>query len=203
MFQPTNRQKKDTRVFYDDQGGILVSFWDKGTKPVLLLDTCNRIVPVPDVGEKPCTVKLYNETKSGFDVADKRVRGLSCKRKCRRWPFAIFSNMVDVAGNNGAILHYNKHPNIVQKSEQHYTFLKNCGYQLIDAHIKRRIIIETGISKKSKAAIQDLGYEVRDQSPSLHPIRLQKSKRCSFCPYSRDRKTFVCCRLRQMQKTDL
>lgn len=186
-----NRTKKDTRVYYDDNGTVLVSFWDKGTKPVLLLDTFNPTVPVPDVGEKPSTVKFYNETKSGVDVADKRVRGLSCKRKCRRWPFAIFSNMVDVAGNNGSILYYSRRLNVVQKSEQHYTFLKNCGYQLIDAHIRRRIINDTSLAKSTKAAIHDLGYEI--QSQSLQPIRLQKSKRCSFCPYSRDRKTFICC----------
>ena len=40
------RIKKDTRVFYNDQGTALVSFWDKKNKPVLLLDSFHRVVPI-------------------------------------------------------------------------------------------------------------------------------------------------------------
>ena len=64
------RIKKDTRVFYNDQGTALVSFWDKKNKPVLLLDSFHRVVPIPQAPEKAL---LYNSTKSGVDVADKKV----------------------------------------------------------------------------------------------------------------------------------
>ena len=76
------RIKKDTRVFYNDQGTALVSFWEKKNKPVLLLDSFDRVVPIPQAPEKPLSVNFYKSTKSGVDIADKKVRGLSCKRKC-------------------------------------------------------------------------------------------------------------------------
>jgi hypothetical protein len=96
------RVKKDTKVFYNQDGAVLVSFWEKSSKPVLLIDTLHKTV------QKCSTVLQYNRTKSGVDIFDKRVKGFSCKRKRRRWLYAIFSNVIDMATNNtGIIFNYN------------------------------------------------------------------------------------------------
>jgi hypothetical protein len=134
------RQRKDTKIYKEEQHGtFLVSFWDKGAKPVLLLDSFYPTVPTPERNTKAISILEYNRTKSGVDIADKRLRGLTCKRKCRRWPYAIFSNMVDVSTNNASIIYSSRHPNESRKQEQHYAFLKALGYQLIHAHIQKRL----------------------------------------------------------------
>jgi hypothetical protein len=92
------RIKKDTKVFYNANGVILVSFWDKGVTPVILIDTLHRIVPLPEINHKCASMLAYNRTKSGVDTFDKRIRGFSCKRKCRRWPYAIFSISLPTTG---------------------------------------------------------------------------------------------------------
>jgi hypothetical protein len=116
------RIKKDTKVFYNADGVILVSFWDKGVTPVILIDTLHRIVPLPEINHKCASVLAYNRTKSGVDTFDKRIRGFSCKRKCRRWPYAIFSNIIDIATNNGCIIFNDGVSDKERKEENHYQF---------------------------------------------------------------------------------
>jgi hypothetical protein len=102
------RVKKDTKVFYNQDGAVLVSFWEKSSKAVLLIDTLHKTAPIPPVNQKCSTVLQYNRTKSGVDIFDKRVKGFSCKRKRRRGLYAIFSNVIDMATNNsGIIFNYN------------------------------------------------------------------------------------------------
>ena len=146
------RSKKDTRIFEDDNGTLLTSFWDKRTKPVLLLDSLHTHVSAPPQGTKPESVLMYNQTKSGVDVADKRIRGFTCKRKSRRWPYAMFSNMIDIATNNATIILNSIAPK-ARKGEQHYKFLRDLAHQLVDANIKRRIEFSHHLNPISKAAI--------------------------------------------------
>lgn len=193
-----NRVRKDSKILYDSDGTILVSFWDKGASPVTLIDTFHKIVPVPDVNSKACTVLEYNRTKSGVDIADKRFRGFSCKRKCRRWPYAVFSNMIDIACSNGSIIYSS---GCTRNQERHYKFMKSTGYQLVDDQIKRRLSSGTLglLSSKIKSAMIAIGYDVNDHTssansqPSISSVRLPKAVRCAFCDRSADRKTFSAC----------
>ena len=188
------RQRKDTRVFSDEKGTSLVSFWDKGAKPVLLVDSFHPNVPVPEISEKPATVLMYNNTKSGVDIADKRLRAFTCKRKCRRWPYAMFSNMIDVATNNASIICHLRKVGETRKQEQHYTFLRTLGYQLVDGNIRKRIRENQWLLSSTKAAMERLGYVLGDNNAvSAEPERMPKSKRCYLCDVKKDRKTFVCC----------
>ena len=60
-----------------------------------------------DVGSetKPEVIKCYNSTKGGVDTMDRLVRGYSTKQMTRRWPMAIFYNMVDVGALNALIVY--------------------------------------------------------------------------------------------------
>jgi hypothetical protein len=53
-------------LFYYSEGKLLCSFWDTKSKPVLLLDSFEK-VGVHEKGKKPDTVLHYNKTKSGVD----------------------------------------------------------------------------------------------------------------------------------------
>jgi len=96
------RQKKSA-VYYSSQDQLLLSFWDKGHKPVLLLSTTHTSPSNADNG-LPEIVSFYNSTKSGVDNLDHMVRFYTCRRKCCRWPYTFFCNIVDVALVNANIL---------------------------------------------------------------------------------------------------
>ena len=189
--QTANRVKKDTKVYYNDDATVLISFWDKGNRPVLLFDTFHRNVDIPAVGEKPSTVLQYNKTKSGVDIADKRVRGLSCKRKCRRWPYAIFSNVVDIACNNASIIFAAQHPEI-RRQEAHYLFNKNAGYQLLKEQLNRRAN-KRNLKENSKIALRQMGIAIGNPRLAPAAVNLQRQTRCALCPRNVDRKTKLAC----------
>lgn len=96
------RQKKSA-VYYTSQDQLLLSFWDKGRKPVLLLSTTHTSPSNAENG-LPEIVEFYNSTKSGVDNMDHMVRFYSCRRKCCRWPYTFCCNIVDVALVNAYIL---------------------------------------------------------------------------------------------------
>jgi hypothetical protein len=188
-----NRERGDTKYYYSDNI-LLCSYWDKGSKPVLLLDSFARIGRQPQPGSKSDTVSFYNKTKSGVDNLDHMIRNYSCKRKCRRWPYSLMMNMVDVAGVNGSIIfiqtqgEFTKHG----KSHAHLHFLKSAGYQLVDAQIQRRISSQR-LSGPASLAIQLLGYQHKSFYKESKSHLLEKYARCALCPREKDKKVKVCC----------
>lgn len=185
----SERRKGDSRYFISD-GKMLCSFWDKGNKPVLLLDTFDPTAgDVQNLSEKPSTVKFYNATKSGVDIVDKKVRAYSCKRKCRRWPFSVICNFADIALINSSFIFFKVRGEVKNKR---LSFLVSCGYQLLNSLIQRRLAIPRALKQDVKMAMQLCGYEVenkRDQNASF----LQKARRCEICPTKADRKSKSMC----------
>ena len=53
---------------------------------------------------KPESVMYYNNTKYGVDVPDQMARAYSIKGSMRRWPVAVYYNILDLAGINACIL---------------------------------------------------------------------------------------------------
>jgi hypothetical protein len=191
-YSTQGRKRGDVRHFYSD-GMLLCSYWDKGTKPVLLLDSFGRIGNSPEVGQKPQTVKFYNETKSGVDNLDHMVRMFSAKRKCRRWPYSLAMNLVDIAGVNGSII-LSRIRNLTstrERSHCHYEFLKAAGYQLVDKQIKRRLLTQGRGSILLAATL--VGYGEDTKNPPTGITLLPKQKRCQLCERDADKKTKVCC----------
>ena len=165
----------------------MVSFWDKGNRPVLLVDNHMHHCPVPNIGNKSETVQLYNETKSGVD---KKIRMFSCKRKCRRWPMSIFSNTMDVCILNAIHIFY---ANKEKKQTVHYNFIKALGYQLVDQALNQRMQYPAicRYPLVLRAAVM-LGKEPRSSHAAPHQTDKNRG-RCG--PYGRkeDRKaTNVC-----------
>lgn len=186
------RTRGDTR-HYHSNNVVLCSFWDKGSKPVLLLDSFSKAPPTPPVGTKPDTVMFYNRTKSGVDVMDHLCRMFSAKRKCRRWPYSLAMNLVDVAGVNASIIcRHLSASNKRESSHVHHKFLKSAGYQLIDAQIQRRLATEH-LRGPAMKAVQLLGYRMEVIESSAENHLLVKQARCSLCPRLKDRKVTVCC----------
>ena len=55
--------------------------------------------------KKQQPVEFYNKTKCGVDVADQMARQYSVKAGTRRWPVAVFYNILDLAGINAFVLY--------------------------------------------------------------------------------------------------
>jgi hypothetical protein len=106
-------------------------------------------------------------------------------------------NLVDIAGVNGAIIFRHMNPALSRwdKSHVHHKFLKAAGYQLVDAHIRRRMVTQR-LSGPIVVAMQLLGYQPNaklcDEKMKSH-TQLAKQSRCAFYPRENDRKVRVCC----------
>ena len=53
----------------------------------------------------PETIRFYNDTKFGVDVADQMTRKCNVKSKSCRWPLQVFFNILDLAGINAWVLY--------------------------------------------------------------------------------------------------
>ena len=52
-------------------------------------------------------MEFFNKTKCGVDVTDQMARQYSVKAGTRRWPVAVFYNILDLAGINAFVLYKN------------------------------------------------------------------------------------------------
>ncbi|XP_056144379.1 piggyBac transposable element-derived protein 4-like [Lampris incognitus] len=76
------------------------------SKNVCILSSVHTTVGITDGPKsKPESVTYYNNTKYGVDVLDQMVRMYSVKSGTRRWPVAVFYNILDLAGINAHILY--------------------------------------------------------------------------------------------------
>lgn len=78
----------------------------KKNKHVILMDTLNLGV-LTDSSEKskPEIVHYYNRTKAGVDTVDQMLRMFSTRSQTRRWPVAVFYNVLDMCLLNSWIAH--------------------------------------------------------------------------------------------------
>lgn len=78
----------------------------KRKKTVYILSSMHSVVQTDNTTKrKPNTVTLYNTTKCGVDVMDQMVREYTVRRGTRRWPVAVFYNMIDMAALNAHVLY--------------------------------------------------------------------------------------------------
>jgi hypothetical protein len=184
------RQRKSSR-FYKSESNLLVSYWDKGTQPVLLLSTFHRSTAVLQSG-LPEIVDYYNATKSGVDMMDRNVRYYSVKRKCFRWPYSFVCNLIDIGLNNASIL-----SNKLDKSEKgtyKYDFMLDVGYSLVDDHIKERLCSRS-LNKRILSAMNLLGYSKTCAAAADATTDVIRRGRCVECPRLHDQKTTMKCSL--------
>lgn len=131
----------DTKFLYNMEGStILVSFWDKGTKPVLLLDTFICSGEMDEQSGKAASVVHHSVNKSGVDVMNKMIRHYSSKRKCNRWPVSFFFNLVDICLSNTCIF-MAKLLDVAGRERKafHLKTIKDVGYAMVERHIRGRM----------------------------------------------------------------
>ena len=184
------RRKKSTEYFKSGNQ-ILLSFWDKGTKPVLLLSTLHTTVDVDSI-DLPEIVQHYNATKSGVDAMDRMVRYYTCKRKCFRWTYGFFCNMIDIALLNASIIMRKSDPPSNEHSNKfRYNFLTQVAYELVDKHLNHRLSTSR-LTKPVSTAMSLIGLQTTCERSSVS-CDSRRSGRCKSCRREKDRKTTQRC----------
>ncbi|GFR33460.1 DDE_Tnp_1_7 domain-containing protein [Trichonephila clavata] len=91
--------------------------------------------------KKPEIIMDYNSNKGGVHTVDKMCSTYSVSRRTRRWPLAIFFQLLNTAGINSQILYNAKHINEAQKFRR--LFLKELSISLMKPHLEERAEIKT------------------------------------------------------------
>lgn len=110
--------------FYEDKDGILLTVYQcKKDKSVVLVSTDHEqaLVPTTEFNmekRKPTVVLTYNTKKVGVDSVDQMSRQYSTRAPTRRWPVAVFYNMLNLAVINSWILY--KQVNLSKISRQDF-----------------------------------------------------------------------------------
>jgi len=86
-------------IFYSCDSLNRVKYQAKPTKTVVVLSTLHKGAACQTDGKrKPEAVLYYNENKCGVDMLDSMCRQTTTKAGRRRWPLAVFWNILDIAG---------------------------------------------------------------------------------------------------------
>lgn len=180
QFLDVKRKEIPSSAFAFSKDITLVSHVSEKKKCVLLISSMHFQDEIDLETKKPEIIMFYNSTKGGVDTFDQLCHSKTVARKTRRWPLRIFYGMLDAAGINSFVLHRFKTLNKDTRSN----FLKQLADVLVEDHMKQRAENKR-LPRKLRQSIRDyLGYP--DEPPPQEPPKL--SRRCDFCPRSRDRK---------------
>ncbi|XP_065658110.1 piggyBac transposable element-derived protein 4-like [Hydra vulgaris] len=121
--------------FYINGPLNLIVYQAKKKKTVILLSTLHRgATKQSDGKKKPEGILYYNANKCGVDMLDSMCRQMSTKSGCRRWPLAVFFNILDLTGVNAWII-FKK---VTQQKISRRKFLYTLSEQLREANITHR-----------------------------------------------------------------
>jgi hypothetical protein len=102
---PSTRLPLHTSEFFQSDQLNLVRYQATPKKTVCLLSTQHKGNRAQvDGKKKPESILYYNANKYGVDILDSMCRQMSTKAGCRRWPLAVFYNILDFAAINAWII---------------------------------------------------------------------------------------------------
>ncbi|XP_049440208.1 uncharacterized protein LOC125893527 isoform X1 [Epinephelus fuscoguttatus] len=167
----------DTKVLQNDRA-TLTLYQGEDKKNVCILSTLHSSVEICDDAEKkPETVHYYNRTKVGVDMLDKMLRRYSARAATRRWPVAVFYNVLDIATLNAWVLYRRC---VVANTTRRHFILELCK-QLRSEHVSA-----SRLSTRAHAAM----------SSPLPTIPEQRRRNCTVkrkCTKNKTTKTCMMC----------
>lgn len=120
--------------------------------------------------KKPSMILFYNKNKYGVDIVDNMLRKYSTRCASRRWPVAVWENILDVAALNAYILYNEARGLNVTRKE----FLMQLSTELCSHE-----------STKQSPSLQTLVNNLMDSRQTCHNkgCRNKTSAICRFCEY--------------------
>ena len=145
-------------VFYSSSSLNLTVYQAKQNKSVLILSTLHRgAAREGDGKKKPEAVLYYNCNKCGVDMLDYMCREMSTKAACRRWPLAVFFNVLDLAGVNAWIIYKTKTGSKISRRK----FLFQLSQQLRESEVSRKAAEVVDVCPASGKFMKRVTCEVR------------------------------------------
>uniref|UniRef100_A0A8C5N4E0 PiggyBac transposable element-derived protein domain-containing protein n=1 Tax=Gouania willdenowi TaxID=441366 RepID=A0A8C5N4E0_GOUWI len=130
-----------TQVF-STSGATLTVYVPKRKKTVCLLSSVHSVVETEATRKKkPNTVTDYNSMKCGVDVMDQMVRKYTVRSGTRRWPVAVFYNMIDIAALNAHVLYQA----CTGVKERRVDFLLELANELAQSHMAAKEVNEQNL----------------------------------------------------------
>ncbi|CAM4349627.1 unnamed protein product [Leuciscus chuanchicus] len=127
----TDRNEFTTQVF-STTAATLMAYAAKWKKTVYILSSMHSVIQTENTTKrKPNTITLYNTTKCGVDVMDQMVREYTVRTGTRRWPVAVFYNMIDMAALNAHVLYQA----CTGRQERRVDFLVELARELANSHM--------------------------------------------------------------------
>lgn len=189
-FQP-NKKREERSVRYGfREEKTLISYAGKKGKATILVSSMHDRVATDNTINKPEIISYYNGNKGGVDSLDEKCSKSSSSRRTRRWPMAIFFRVLDISVVNSYILHqcYKNNPLLKEKSH----FAKQLAKQLVQAHMKRRMI-NVHVPREIRNSISRILDVTTEQTAELDKFVLEKRKICHLCPSKKRRMTKYLC----------
>jgi hypothetical protein len=94
----------------DPFNAMMFSYVPKVNKCVILLSTQHQDMIISNSAKKPEAILDYNHCKGAVDTMDRIFAEYSCQRSTKRWPLAVFFNLINMSWNNDFILFTAKYP---------------------------------------------------------------------------------------------
>lgn len=194
-FLPDPKRKVGSTLYGFAGNTTLLSVVPKKNKAVLLVSSMHHSIETGQAKNKPEMVCYYNKTKAGVDLLDMKCAIYSSSRRSRRWPLAVFYQMLDVSCVNAFILYISFRGNPLVTR---FLFIHELAMQLIQPHMVRRLD-QPNLPRDIRAVIeQSTSTHGRQEQPQLRhgcipSDRLEKRKTCSKCPPVKERKTNYKC----------
>ncbi|XP_059411398.1 uncharacterized protein LOC132144849 [Carassius carassius] len=117
---------------FSTTAATLTAYAPKRKKTVYILSSMHSVIQTDNTTKrKPNTVTLYNTTKCGMDVIDQMVREYTVRTGTRRWPVAMFYNMIDMAALNAHVLYQA----CTGRQERWVDFLVELARKLANSHM--------------------------------------------------------------------
>ena len=122
------------------------------------------------------------------------ARHYTAKRGTRRWPLAIFYDLIDMAAINASVLHTMLYPTISKKKGARRLFLLSLGKEMVEPEIERRMENPQKRTSTIRSAVVASGFQHLLLETSENPTRNPtKRARCSSCPQEKYQKTNQIC----------
>lgn len=138
--------------------------------------------------QKPDIISFYNNTKYEVDVVDQMCAQYNVARNTRRWPLAIFLNILNVCGINAFAIY--KSNNGYNHNTSRRSFICTLAQELIKPHIMMRINYKQMPRTIIERGRHLLGLE--ENKEALPPKR-SKTGRCVPCGRKKNRSSRKWC----------
>ncbi|KAF4514013.1 UNVERIFIED_CONTAM: hypothetical protein B566_EDAN018641, partial [Ephemera danica] len=152
-FKPNRRRPLASSVFGFTYDTTIVSYVPSIGKSVALLSTTHHDSKIDAETGKPEIIMDYNATKGGVDTLDQMAHTYTSKRSVKRWPMAVFYNLLDLCGIAAYVIWTIMYPDWkrTQKNFRRRLFLYDVACNLLYPQIGRRY--QTMRHKHTRAAM--------------------------------------------------